>query len=74
MSDAYLKDAGLRDADLSGCDFTGAYLKGAAIQGAISSESTSFIGAIMPNGERYIDRYESPTEILNRYRDRELDE
>ena len=74
MTDAYLRDAGLRNADLSGCDFTGAYLEGAAIQGAIASYSTSFLGAVMPNGERYRERGESPQEILDRYRVIDLDE
>ena len=74
MPDANLKEAGLTGADLSGCDFTGANLEGAAIQGAIASYSTSFLGAVMPNGERYRERDESPEETLNRYRVPELDE
>ena len=74
LTDAGLKDAGLREADLSGCDFTGANLEGAATQGAIASFSTSFLGARMPNGERYRERDESPQETLHRYRVPELDE
>ena len=74
MLDANLKESGLTGADLSGCDFTGANLEGAAIQGAIASHSTSFLGAVMPNGERYREREESPQETLHRYRVPELDE
>jgi hypothetical protein len=74
MPDANLKEAGLTGADLSGCDFTGANLEGAAIQGAIASYSTSFLGAVMPNGERYREREESPQETLHRYRVPEFDE
>lgn len=74
LTDADLKDAGLRNADLSGCDFTCANLEGAAIQGAVASFSTNFLGARMPNGERYRERDESPQETLDRYRVPELDE